>query len=411
MRRPAPRPGTECTHATPVAVRPPSGHTGAPHRWPKTGKTRMGDPGLSTWECPPMGDRVAGFPSSGTWGVFSLRYVLVKVCTWTGDLTSRTNRYLLSSREMDVRQLSTLVAIADHGPFSAAARALYTVQSNVSSHIARLEKELGVILVDRAQGGLTDEGARVVERARRILNEIDDIAADMSSRNERVSGQARIGVIGTTARWLIPGFLGELGIRHPEVRVIVQEGATSSLIPNVLTGQLNAAVVHLPVDEPELVIEPLFAEDLLLLAADGHPLADRDDTIPLSELHEVPLLLPPPGAALRRVLERAASNAGVTLRAQAEVDGVRLLASLAFNGFGASIVPATAIPDWLEGSFHRISVPELPRRVVAFARRRRPSASAPTMAALETLREVTDRDGAAQHGIHPDATAIPFGRT
>ena len=96
---------------------------------------------------------------------------------------------------MDVRQLSTLVAIADHGTFSAAARALYTVQSNVSSHIARLEKELGVTLVDRAQGGLTEDGARVVERARRILNEIDDIAADMSSRHAEVGGQTRIGVI------------------------------------------------------------------------------------------------------------------------------------------------------------------------------------------------------------------------
>jgi molybdate transport repressor ModE-like protein len=316
---------------------------------------------------------------------------------------------LLSFVQMDVRQPSTLVAIADHGTFSAAARALFTVQSNVSSHIARLEKELGVTLVDRAQGGLTDEGARVVERARRILNELDDIAADMSSRHADVSGQTRIGVIGTTARWLIPRFLGELREQHPHVRAIVQEGATSSLVPNVLTGQLNGAIVHLPVDEPELVIEPLFAEDLLLLAPEGHPLADRD-LMPLVDLDEVPLLLPPPGAALRRVLDRAAANAGITLRAQAEVDGVRLLASLAFAGFGAAIVPATAVPDWLEGTFHRITVPELPRRVVAFARRRRPAASAPTMAVLEILRSVTSTDGATQHGIHIDTAAIPLSR-
>lgn len=311
---------------------------------------------------------------------------------------------------MDVRQLATLVAIADHGTFSAAARALYTVQSNVSSHIARLEKELGVTLVDRAEGGLTEDGERVVERARRILNEIDDIAADMSSRNDEVSGQTRIGVIGTTARWLIPRFLNQLAIDHPQVRMIVQEGATSSLVPNVVTGQLNGAIVHLPVDDPELVIEPLFAEDLLLLAADGHPLATRN-TIPFAELDNVPLLLPPPGAALRRVLERAATNAGITLRAQAEVDGVRLLASLAFEGFGAAIVPATAIPTWLEGSFQRITVPELPRRVVAFARRRRPSASAPTTAALDTLRAVARSHGATLPGVHPDAAAIPTGRS
>lgn len=311
---------------------------------------------------------------------------------------------------MDVRQLATLVAIADHGTFSAAARALYTVQSNVSSHIARLEKELGVTLVDRSQGGLTEDGTRVVERARRILNEIDDISADMSSRHADVAGQTRIGVIGTTARWLIPRLLNRLAEEHPQVRVIVQEGATSSLVPNVITGQLNGAIVHLPVDDPDLIIEPLFAEDLLLLAADGHPLAGRGDTIPLAELDGVPLLLPPPGAALRRVLDRAAASAGITLRAQAEVDGVRLLASLAFDGFGASIVPATAVPPRLEGSFHRIEVPELPRRVVAFARRRRPSASAPTMAALETLRTVTRDEGGRQQGVHPDASAIPFAR-
>jgi DNA-binding transcriptional LysR family regulator len=256
---------------------------------------------------------------------------------------------------------------------------------------------------------LTEEGARVVERARRILNELDDITADMSSRNAEVTGQTRIGVIGTTARWLIPRFLGELSERHPNVRVIVQEGATSSLVPNVLTGQLNGAIVHLPVDEPELIIEPLFAEDLLLLAPDGHPLADRD-VIPLADLDDVPLLLPPPGAALRRVLERAAASADITLRAQAEVDGVRLLASLAFAGFGAAIVPATAVPDWLEGSFHRITVPELPRRVVAFARKRRPAASAPTMAVLEVLRSVTSVHGASQLGVHPDAAAIPLSR-
>lgn len=310
---------------------------------------------------------------------------------------------------MDVRQLATLVAIADHGTFSSAARALYTVQSNVSSHIARLEKELGVTLVDRAQGGLTDDGARVVERARRILNEIDDISADMSSRHADVSGQTRIGVIGTTARWLIPRFLNKLHADHPNVRVIVQEGSTSSLVPNVLTGQLNGAILHLPVDDPELVIEPLFAEDLLLLANEGHPLADRE-VIPLTDLDEVPLLLPPPGAALRRVLERAAASADITLRAQAEVDGVRLLASLVFEGFGAAIVPATAVPNWLEGTFQRITVPELPRRVVAFARRRRPSASAPTMAALETLRAVAQDEGRGQHGVHPDAAALPMPR-
>ena len=88
---------------------------------------------------------------------------------------------------MDLRQLTTLVAIADHGSFSAAARALYTVQSNVSGHVARLERELGVTLVDRQRGGLTDEGVIVVDRARRVLHELEDLAEiGRASCRERV---------------------------------------------------------------------------------------------------------------------------------------------------------------------------------------------------------------------------------
>ena len=306
---------------------------------------------------------------------------------------------------MDVRQLSALVAIADHGTFSAAARALFTVQSNISGHIGKLEKELGVTLVDRSQGGLTEEGARVVERARRILNEIDDITADMASSTTDISGQSRLGIIGTTARWLVPQFLGQLEVEHPHVRAIVQEGATSTLIPNVIGGQLNAAIVHLPVDDPELVIDPLFAEDLFLLADETHPLADSEE-LSLSDLDDVPLLLPPTGAALRRVLDRAAASCGVTLRAQAEVDGVRLLASLALDGYGATIVPATAVPTWLTGSFRRITVPELPRRVVAFVYRRRPSPSAPTLAVLRTLHTIIENGADQQPGVHRDTNPL-----
>jgi DNA-binding transcriptional LysR family regulator len=311
---------------------------------------------------------------------------------------------------MDVRQLSAIVAIADHGTFSAAARALFTVQSNVSGHVSRLERELGVTLVDRSQGGLTDDGFRVVERARRVLNEIEDITSDVSSRHDQVSGQTRIGIIGTTARWLTPSLLNRLAIEHPNVRAIIREGASSSLVPNVMAGELNAAVIHLPIDEPELVVEPLFAEDLFLLVSDTHRFADSG-TISIRELDDEPLLLPPTGSALRKLLDRAAAGNNISLRPQAEIDGVRLLASLAFDGFGAAILPATAVPTWLTGPFRRVIVPELPRRVVASIRRRRPSPSAPTHGTLDVLRAVIDEQGEQQPGVHPGTSALPTGRS
>ena len=105
---------------------------------------------------------------------------------------------------MDVRQLSALVAIADHGTFSAAARALFTVQSNVSSHIARLEKELGVTssTAPRADSPTTAPGRRAgpadPARDRR------DHRRHGAARRPTSSGDVRIGMIGTTARWLMP---------------------------------------------------------------------------------------------------------------------------------------------------------------------------------------------------------------
>lgn len=310
---------------------------------------------------------------------------------------------------MDVRQLAAIVAIADHGTFSAAARSLYTVQSNVSGHVSRLEKELGVLLVDRSQGGLTEDGVRVVERARRVLNEIEDITADVSGRYDQVVGQTRIGVIGTTARWLTPLLLRRLGTEHPNVRAIVREGASSALVPNVMSGELNAAVIHLPIDEPELVVDPLFAEDLLLLVDENHRLAESE-SVGIGELHDEPLLLPPTGSAMRKLLDRAAAANNVALRPRAEIDGVRLLAAMALDGFGAAIVPATAIPKSLPPTFRRLNVPELPRRVVASVRRRRPSPSAPTHVALETLKAAVEQHGANQRGVHQGTSALASGR-
>jgi len=93
---------------------------------------------------------------------------------------------------MDIKQLKSLVAIADHGSFSAAAKHLDTVQSNISGHVARLEKHLGSVLVDRASGHLTEEGDLVVTRARRILHEIEDIDADIHSLGGEATGDCRI---------------------------------------------------------------------------------------------------------------------------------------------------------------------------------------------------------------------------
>lgn len=301
---------------------------------------------------------------------------------------------------MEVRQLQALLAVADHGSFSAAARALHTVQSNVSAHVARLEKEVGATLVDRSSGTLTEEGEVVATRARRVQNELHALEADVAALHDEVAGSVRIGVIGTTARWLVPPLMEAMAARHPAVTVVVLDATTSSLLPQLEVGRLDLAVLNLPISAPELDLEPLFEEDTILVAPLGHPLADRE-RVAFTELADVPLLLEPQGTTFRAVLDDQAEAAGFELTAQAEVDGMRLLASIAFQGFGATLVPASAAPHWIHGDWVRIGVDGLRGRAVGLARRRRGLLAAPTRALREVLVDVVAEEGPHQPGVFP----------
>jgi molybdate transport repressor ModE-like protein len=308
---------------------------------------------------------------------------------------------------MEIRHLESLIAISEHGSFSAAARALGTVQSNVSAHISRLEKELGASLIDRQSGELTEDGVLVVERARRIIHELQDIEADIHSTDTEVAGETRLGCIGTTGRWLMPRLLTAIQKAHPQVRPIIHEGSTSSLLPRLIAGELDAAIVHFPIDDPELQLVPLFSEELVLLVNNKHPWANLE-TISLEELAKQPLLLAPRNTALRRIIDRAAGAQRLAFTPQAEIDGVRLLTSLAFEGFGPAIVPATAIPAWIKGDFTRVSIPQLPRRVVGWASRKRPIPNKPTRAALEIARQVVAKTGDRQPGVNTSLNPPPL---
>lgn len=287
---------------------------------------------------------------------------------------------------MEIRQLQALLAVAEHGSFSAAAEALTTVQSNVSAHIARLEREVGATLVDRHAGRLTEEGAAVAARAERIAYELEALKADISALRDEVTGTARFGVIGTTARWLVPVVLQAMEQRHPKVDLVVVEATSTSLEPQLANGRLDLAVVNFPLPAGDLVTEALFDEDLVLCVPADHELAAREAVL-LKDLANTPLLLPPKGVGFRDEIDSAATAGGVRLQVKAELDGIRLIASLAMGGFGAAILPATAIPLWLRGEWAVVPVSDLPPRRVGVAQRRRGLPSPAARALLEVIRD------------------------
>ncbi len=301
---------------------------------------------------------------------------------------------------MDLRQLAALAAVADHRSFSAAARALHTVQSNVSSHVANLERELGVELVDRATGDLTDEGRLVLDRARRVQAELDAVSVDLAAHAGTVTGTVRLGMIGTVGAWFLPLLLPALAEAHPGIHLVVVDATTTSLIPQVVAGTLDAAVVNLPVVAPDLRTEPIFDEDRVVVAPPGHPLARRRSSrIPLAELARFPLLLEPPGTAFRDDLDAAADRVGVELTAVAEIDGMRALAALAQEGFGAAVLPATAAPIPPPKGWRRLEITGLGPRTVGLATSRRSRPTAPARATTAELRTLLVAEVPARSGL------------
>ncbi len=291
---------------------------------------------------------------------------------------------------MDVRQLEAVVAIADHGSFSRAADALGTVQSNISARVARLEKELGTELIDRTSGEVTESGRVVVERARRILQEFESIAADVSELNADIRGTVSLGIIGTAGRWIIPLLIEAQRLQYPHVALRIYEGSNSALEPQLVHGRLDLGVLAQPILAPELTQSPLFNEDLVVIVPRTHPLAARA-TVSFEVLAQYPLLLPLSGTALRREIDAAARTKGVTLRPVVELDGLRTIASLAFDGYGPAILPATALSQHLRDKFLGVRVDDLTPRRVSVVTRRFGFPAAPVRAITALLHEVVQR--------------------
>lgn len=305
---------------------------------------------------------------------------------------------------MDLRQLEALVGIADHGSFSAAAQALGTVQSNISGRIARLETELDTVLIDRGTGLLTSSGEITVARARRVLSELESLLEDVLSTDSEVVGVVRIGMIGTTGRWLIPLTYDSLAEHHPRISLRITEGTNSSLEAMILNGQLDLAIFNGPKATQELSFEPLFNEELVLVVNHDHPLArakrTKQDQLPFAALKDLALLLPLGGTTMRSQIDAAALRAGITLTPSIEIDGVRTLTSLVIDGYGPGILPATAIARQVRDQVIFIHLEGSPHREVGIVSRRFGLPSAPAKAVKALLETITADGENLPAGIH-----------
>lgn len=286
--------------------------------------------------------------------------------------------------------MKALIGVEDYGGFSSAASAMETVQSNISTHVSKLESELEVILVDRRTGTLTSEGLAVTKRARLILQEMEAIQSDLHALKHDIRGNVRMGMIGTTARWLIPILVPELNKRHPNLHFVVSEGTTTSLEARLHNGTVDLALVNKPPYSEEFAFRSFFDEQYVLYINASHPLASKQ-SVTIADLDQIDLIVPPKGIPFRDLLDTLAKRSKVDFNIIAEVDGVRLIASMAFDGYAPAIIPATAVPHYLS-DFAVVPVKDLPNRKIGIARRKRALESAPMLSVLSLLDEVFSGD-------------------
>lgn len=307
---------------------------------------------------------------------------------------------------MELRQLEALVGIADNGTFSRAADALGTVQSNISHRVARLEADLGTALVERATGALTESGEVVVERARRILSEVRAIASDVSELNADVAGVVTLGMIGTAGRWVVPLLLESLRRRYAKIVLHISEGTNSALEPRLVNGQLDLAVLAWPVQSAELAESDLFIEDLVVIAARDHALTREPLPLAWATLAAHELLLPLSGTPIRREIDDATRAAGVTLSARVELDGLRTIASMTFDGHGPSILPATMLSPHLRANFVALPIENIAKRRVVLATRRYGFPAAPVRAIAALLHQVVETAESPPEGVYIRRTPL-----
>src|SRR6266567_1153647 len=201
---------------------------------------------------------------------------------------------------MTLTELRYLVAVADLQHFGRAAERCHVTQPTLSTQLRKLEEFLGVTLVERTHRAvvLTPIGQRIVSRARRILEEADQICQAARHDKGLLASTVRLGIIPTASPYLLPLFLRPLHAAYPDLRVVLREDLTDNLLQELAGYELDALLLALPIDADGCIAVALFEEPFWFACPAGHPLAEQP-VVTERHLSGQPLLLLSEGHCLR----------------------------------------------------------------------------------------------------------------
>ena len=233
---------------------------------------------------------------------------------------------------MDLTLLRSLLAVADTGTITGAARRLNVTQPALSRRIRQLEEHLGVTLLDRGRKGvaLTAIGELVLPEARILAERYDNLRAEVAARTRLEGGTVRIGGGATAVSFVLPGAIAAYQLDHPSVRFEVREAGSREVTDTVADGRSELGIVTLPVASREVVAEPLLEDQIVPICSHNHPLARTSD-VDISDLAGLGLVGFEAGSAIRRLIDGALRAAGVEMNVVMELRSISTIVRMVMS--------------------------------------------------------------------------------
>jgi len=244
---------------------------------------------------------------------------------------------------MELHHLRYFVAVARHLSFTKAASENHVAQPSLSQQIQRFEQQLGAQLFDRSGGQvrMTDVGLMLQPRAESVLKQIDDMRFSVEEVQGLRAGRLVVGTLPMTGGRVLPAAVSEFRRRFPGIQVVLREESTATLTDLVLRGETDITLTTLPVENPELGVQPILTEDILLALPPGHALGSQPG-VALSELAGEPFMIMKPGFGFRDLCLRACRSAGFEPVIAYESAHIETILSMVANGLGVALVPRMA---------------------------------------------------------------------
>lgn len=267
---------------------------------------------------------------------------------------------------MEFHQLRDFVAVASTGNFSQAASQCHVAQPSLSKAVQKLESEMGEKLFVRSKRGtlLTSAGDILYRHAVRILKEEEEAKKEIAESNGTLTGKMHVGVLSTISPNFLPKAFAQFNQKFPSFHVIVVEDKASHLHRRVISGELDIALVTLPLPGNGVQKEILFEEELLLAAPPGHPLAVKEN-IELKDLENEQFILMEEEHCLAAQVTSFFQKNGVHAQCTMHMSHIETVQAMIMVGLGISMVPRMAVSARIPLVYRSLGNPKPTRTVTA----------------------------------------------